>query len=92
MNLILDDLAGRGIDEALVRRYRLDYNPGENGRPAIFRAQDLDPMNNPPGLQVDIRSGVNTVNPDRPRTTRTARPWSPLLGGVGRTGGKGQAP
>ena len=32
-------LAGRGIDEASVRRYRLGYNPGENGRPAIYRAR-----------------------------------------------------
>ena len=32
-------LAGRGIEETAVRRYRLGYNPGENGRPAIYRAR-----------------------------------------------------
>jgi hypothetical protein len=32
-------LAGRGISEQSVRRYRLGYNPGENGRPAIYRAR-----------------------------------------------------
>ena len=44
-------LAGRGIDEALVRRYRLGYNPGENGRPAIFRARKAW------GLPEEIKNG-----------------------------------
>ncbi|WP_319525744.1 primase-helicase zinc-binding domain-containing protein [uncultured Desulfosarcina sp.] len=32
-------LAGRGVPESAVRQYRLGYNPGENGRPAMYRAR-----------------------------------------------------
>ena len=32
-------LAGRGVPEPAVRQYRIGYNPGENGRPAMYRAR-----------------------------------------------------
>ena len=44
-------LAGRGISEASVRRYRIGYNPGENGRPAIFRARGAW------GLPAELKNG-----------------------------------
>ena len=45
-------LAGRGIPEAAVVRYRIGYNPGENGKTAIFRARSAWGL---PGEQKDGR-------------------------------------
>ena len=44
-------LAGRGIPEAAVRRCRIGYNPGEKGRPAIYRARIAW------GLPAELRNG-----------------------------------
>lgn len=47
----MEYLAGRGIPEAAVRRCRIGYNPGENGRPAIYRARSAW------GLPAELRKG-----------------------------------
>ena len=37
---LLAYLAGRGVDEATIRKFMIGYNPGENGNNAIYRPRE----------------------------------------------------